>query len=415
MTLCSVTEAIHQLRAGRPLIVVDDEGRENEGDLVVSAEKATPETINFMTKYARGLVCMPVIGERLDELGISLAESQRRDLHETAFTVSVDVKQGTTSGISAYDRSATVKAIVDQDTKAEAFVSPGHMFPLRYRPGGVLERPGHTEASVDLSLLAGFYPAAVICEILKDDGSMARMPDLEDFAQIHDLRILSIEQLIAFRKGSESMIERVTETRLPTKYGEFRAIAYKSHLDQGEHLVLTKGHWDPDEPVTVRIHSECLTGDALGSLRCDCGDQLTAALEILGSEDQGVLIYMRQEGRGIGLHNKLRAYALQDLGLDTVEANRCLGFPPDAREYGVCAQILADLRVNNIQLLTNNPRKLAELAQAGLNIIERIPLEVPPIMENLDYLETKRVRMGHMLSNCHQTRKGQLVPIPAIG
>ena len=401
MPLCSLEEALEDLKAGKMLIVVDDESRENEGDLVMAAEKVTPEAINFIVKYGKGLLCMPTIGERLDELQMPLMISQnagRKD--QTAFTVSVDYNRGTTTGISAYDRAATVKAMLDPESHPGDFTRPGHMFPLRYHPGGVLARPGHTEAIVDLCNLAGMYPAGIVCEMMDDDGTMSRLPQLEQFADTHGLKILSIAQIIAHRRHSERLIERVAETRLPTRYGEFKAIGYRSYFDQGEHIALTTGEWEPGAPVLVRIHSECLTGDVFGSLRCDCGEQLGLALKELAKEGAGVLLYMRQEGRGIGLHNKIKAYSLQDNGLDTVEANETLGFDVDMRHYEAGAQILLDLGVSKLRLLTNNPSKMVGLSGFGLEIQDRIPLEASVNDENRKYLITKKLRMGHLLGNC---------------
>ena len=401
MPLCSLEEALDDLKAGKLLIVVDDENRENEGDLVMPAETVTPEAINFIVKYARGLLCMPVIGERLDDLQMPLMISQnagRKD--QTAFTVSVDYKIGTTTGISAHDRAATVRAMIDPASRPDDFTRPGHLFPLRYHPGGVLARPGHTEALVDLCHLAGMYPAGIVCEMMNDDGSMSRLPQLEDFAAEHDLKILSIAQIIAHRRHTERLIERGAETRLPTRYGEFKAIGYRSYFDQGEHIALTKGEWNPDEPVMVRIHSECLTGDVFGSLRCDCGEQVELALKTLSEQGSGVLLYMRQEGRGIGLHNKIKAYSLQDNGLDTIEANKTLGFEPDMRHYEAGAQILLDLGISKVRLLTNNPGKVVGLSGFGLDIQDRIPLEASVNDENRQYLITKKLRMGHLLGNC---------------
>lgn len=401
MPLCSLEEALEDLKAGKMLIVVDDESRENEGDLVMAAEKVTPEAINFIVKYGKGLLCMPTIGERLDELQMPLMISQnagRKD--QTAFTVSVDYNRGTTTGISAYDRAATVKAMLDPESRPGDFTRPGHMFPLRYHPGGVLARPGHTEAIVDLCNLAGMYPAGIVCEMMDEDGTMSRLPQLEQFADTHGLKILSIAQIIAHRRHSERLIERVAETRLPTRYGEFKAIGYRSYFDQGEHIALTTGEWEPGAPVLVRIHSECLTGDVFGSLRCDCGEQLGLALKELAKEGAGVLLYMRQEGRGIGLHNKIKAYSLQDNGLDTVEANKTLGFDVDMRHYEAGAQILLDLGVSKLRLLTNNPSKMVGLSGFGLEIQDRIPLEAPVNDENRKYLITKKLRMGHLLGNC---------------
>ena len=401
MPLCSLEEALEDLKAGKMLIVVDDESRENEGDLVMAAEKVTPEAINFIVKYGKGLLCMPTIGERLDELQMPLMISQnagRKD--QTAFTVSVDYNRGTTTGISAYDRAATVKAMLDPESRPGDFTRPGHMFPLRYHPGGVLARPGHTEAIVDLCNLAGLYPAGIVCEMMDDDGTMSRLPQLEQFADTHGLKILSIAQIVAHRRHSERLIERVAETRLPTRYGQFRAIGYRSYFDQGEHIALTTGEWEPGDPVLVRIHSECLTGDVFGSLRCDCGEQLGLAMKELAKEGAGVLLYMRQEGRGIGLHNKIKAYSLQDNGLDTVEANKTLGFDADMRHYEAGAQILLDLGVSKLRLLTNNPSKMVGLSGFGLEIQDRVPLEASVTDENRNYLITKKLRMGHLLGNC---------------
>ncbi|MEK7806755.1 MAG: bifunctional 3,4-dihydroxy-2-butanone-4-phosphate synthase/GTP cyclohydrolase II [Chloroflexota bacterium] len=401
MPLCSLEEALVDLLAGKPLVVVDDEQRENEGDLVMAAELVTPEAVNFIVTHARGLLCMPTTGERLDELNVPMMASQNAtSKHQTAFTVSIDYNKSTSTGISARDRAATIRAMVDPNAKAEEFSRPGHLFPLRYHPGGVLARAGHTEATVDLCNLAGLYPAGVVCEIMNDDGTMARMPELEVFAEKHGLKILSIAQIIAHRRRHEKLIERVAEARLPTKYGEFTAIAYKSSVDTGEHIALTMGKWEADEPILVRIHSECLTGDVFGSLRCDCGEQIELALKILGHEGKGVFLYMRQEGRGIGLHNKIKAYSLQDNGLDTVDANRKLGFEPDLRHYGIGAQILQDLGIDKLRLLTNNPRKIVGLSGFGLEIVERVPVEASVNDENRQYLRTKRSRMGHILGNC---------------
>lgn len=401
MPLCSLEEALADLREGKLLIVVDDESRENEGDLVMAAEKVTPDAINFIVKYGKGLLCMPTIGERLDELQLPLMISQnagRKD--QTAFTVSVDYNINTTTGISAHDRAATVQAIIDPESRPEDFTRPGHMFPLRYHPGGVLARPGHTEAIVDLCNLAGLYPAGIVCEMMDEDGSMSRLPALERFAEVHGLKILSIAQIVAYRRHHERMVERVAETRLPTRYGEFQAVGYRSYYDQKEHIALTIGEWEPGEPVLVRIHSECLTGDVFGSMRCDCGEQLELALQTLAKEGTGALLYMRQEGRGIGLHNKIKAYSLQDDGLDTIEANNALGFEADMRQYEASAQILLDLGVSKLRLLTNNPSKMVGLSGFGLEVQDRVPLEVPANEVNRKYLITKKLRMGHLLGTC---------------
>ena len=401
MPLCSLEEGLEELKAGRFLIVVDDENRENEGDLVMPAQMVTPEAVNFCVTHARGLLCMPVIGERLDELQIPLMVIENgSEKNQTAFTVSIDYNQGTTTGISAGDRSATILAMLDPATKPDEFTRPGHIFPLRYHPGGVLARAGHTEAAVDLCEMVGMYPAGVICEVMAEDGTMSRLPQLEEFAEEHGLKILSIAQIIAQRNRTERLIERVAEARLPTRYGKFTAIAYKSHVDTGEHIALTIGEWTADEPVMVRIHSECLTGDVFGSMRCDCGEQIDLALKQISEEGNGVFLYMRQEGRGIGLHNKIKAYSLQDQGLDTVEANETLGFEPDLRHYGVGAQILRDLGVRKLNLLTNNPKKVAGLSGFDLEIVDRIPVEAEVTDENRTYMKTKKARMGHILGNC---------------
>ena len=401
MPLCSLEEGLEELKAGRFLIVVDDENRENEGDLVMPAEMVTPEAVNFVVTHARGLLCMPIIGERLDELQVPLMISANgSEKNQTAFTVSVDYNVNTTTGISAGDRAATILAMLDPAAKAEEFTRPGHLFPLRYHPGGVLARAGHTEAAVDLCEMVGLYPAGIVCEIMAEDGSMSRLPELERFADEHGLKILSIAQIIAQRRRTERLIERVAEARLPTRYGPFQAIAYKSHVDTGEHIALTIGEWTEDEPVLVRIHSECLTGDVFGSMRCDCGEQIDLALQQISQEGNGIFLYMRQEGRGIGLHNKIKAYSLQDQGLDTVEANETLGFEPDLRHYGVGAQILRDLGVRKLNLLTNNPKKVVGLSGFDLEIVDRIPVEAEVTDENRTYMKTKKARMGHILGNC---------------
>jgi 3,4-dihydroxy 2-butanone 4-phosphate synthase/GTP cyclohydrolase II len=401
MPLCSLEEGLEELKAGRFLIVVDDENRENEGDLVMAAEMITPEAVNFCVTHARGLLCMPVIGERLDELQIPLmVMANGSEKNQTAFTVSIDYNVDTTTGISAGDRSATILAMLDPATKPDEFTRPGHIFPLRYHPGGVLARAGHTEAAVDLCEMVGMYPAGVICEVMAEDGTMSRLPQLEEFAEEHGLKILSIAQIIAERRRTERLIERVAEARLPTRYGKFTALAYKSHVDTGEHIALTIGEWTEDKPVMVRIHSECLTGDVFGSMRCDCGEQIDLALKQIAEEGNGIFLYMRQEGRGIGLHNKIKAYSLQDQGLDTVEANETLGFEPDLRHYGVGAQILRDLGVRKLNLLTNNPKKVVGLSGFELEIVDRIPLEAEVTDENRTYMTTKKARMGHILGNC---------------
>ncbi len=395
--LSSVSEAIEDIRKGRFVLVVDDEDRENEGDLVMAAEKITPESVNFMARYARGLICLPIVGCRLDELKIPQMVSDNTSRFSTAFTVAVEAKNNVTTGISASDRAQTIKTIVDLTATAEDIVSPGHVFPIRAREGGVLVRAGHTEAAVDLARLAGLYPAGVICEVLKEDGSMARLPELEKMAAEFDLKIITVSDLIAYRRRHEKLVSKVTEASLPTRFGEFVVMAYKSIVDAGEHVVLVKGNVSGKEPVLVRIHSECLTGDVFGSLRCDCGEQVDKAMQQIADAGRGVMLYMRQEGRGIGLHNKLCAYALQDRGMDTVEANIALGFAPDLRDYGIGAQILSDLGLHNVRLLTNNPKKVVGLESYGINIVETVPLLVAPNSYSAHYLETKQQKMGHLL------------------
>ena len=397
MAISSIEQGIADLKMGKALIVVDDAERENEGDLIVAAEAVTPEHINFMAKHAGGLVCMPLPGDRLDALQLPQMVTENTARHGTPFTVPVDVKEGATTGISAFDRAATVKAILDPRTRPDDLARPGHLFPLRYTNGGVLVRAGHTEAVVDLARLAGFYPAGVLCEIMAPDGTMARMPYLEEFADGHNLRIVTIQDLIAYRRQHERLVERVADAKLPTKYGDFTVFAYKSVVDPDEHLALVMGEVDAGDPVLVRVHSQCTTGDIFGSIRCDCGEQMDIALDAIAKEGRGVFLYMRQEGRGIGLHNKIRAYALQDNGMDTVEANVELGFAPDLRWYGIGAQILADLGVRRLRLLTNNPKKVVGLDAYGLDLVDRVPIMAPPRPENRGYLETKRLKLGHLI------------------
>jgi 3,4-dihydroxy 2-butanone 4-phosphate synthase/GTP cyclohydrolase II len=411
MALSTIPEALQDIKEGKFLIIVDNEDRENEGDLAIAAEKVTPEAINFMAKHGRGLICMPVTGQRLDELGIPMMVGQNTSRFTTAFTVSVEAKHKVSTGISAADRAQTVKTIIDPHSQPGDLVYPGHMFPLRAKEGGVLVRAGHTEAIVDLARMADLQPAGVICEILNDDGTMARLPQLTILAEKFGIKIISVTELIAYRSRHEKLVHRIAEAKLPTKYGEFQAIAYKSDVDPSEHIALVIGDVTTPAPVLVRVHSECLTGDVFGSLRCDCGEQVGVAIKSIAKEGRGVLLYMRQEGRGIGFHNKIRAYALQDKGMDTVEANICLGFAPDLRDYGVGAQILTDLGIREIRLLTNNPKKVISLEGHGLKVVQTVPIIIPPNPHNRHYLETKKNKMGHLLdfskvtdNNCEDQR-----------
>jgi len=396
----TIDEALGELAKGKMVILVDDEDRENEGDLCMAAEKVTPEAINFMAKHGRGLICLSLTPERIEELKLPMMTDENTSSFGTAFTVSIEAKKGVTTGISAADRATTILTAINPGTKPEDLAKPGHVFPLRARPGGVLQRAGQTEGSVDLARLAELYPAGVICEIMSDDGTMARMPELLEFAKKHNLKIVTIRDLISHRMRAERFVHRVSTTKLPTEYGgEFTVIAYSNDVDNNVHIALVNGEIRHEDDVLVRVHSECLTGDAFGSKRCDCGEQLHRAMQMIHEKGQGVILYMRQEGRGIGLVNKLKAYELQDRGLDTVEANIKLGFKPDLRDYGIGAQILVDLGVRKMRLMTNNPKKIIGLEGYGLKVVERVPVETSPHERNLIYLKTKKKKLGHILNN----------------
>jgi 3,4-dihydroxy 2-butanone 4-phosphate synthase / GTP cyclohydrolase II len=394
----TVEQALEEVRAGRLIIIVDDEDRENEGDLMVAAEKVTPEVINFMSRHGRGLVCLPLTAQRLAELQLPLMVRENTSRFETAFTVSIDAKEGVTTGISAFDRAKTVAVAIDPAAGPADLVRPGHIFPLQAKEGGVLARAGQTEAAVDLSRLAGLIPAGVICEIMNEDGTMARLPQLEQFSAEHGIPILTVAELIKYRMKTESLVRKIEEADLPTRFGHFRIFVFEDTIHRDQHVALVKGIVDGEEPILVRAHSQCLTGDTFGSSRCDCGDQLHRSMELIEKEGRGIVLYiLNHEGRGIGLLNKIKAYAIQDQGADTVEANRQLGFKPDHRDYGTGAQILVALGVKKIRLLTNNPRKFIGLAGYGLEIVDRVPLEIPPNGANLRYLKTKKEKLGHIL------------------
>lgn len=393
----TIEEAIEDIKQGKMVVVVDDKRRENEGDLVMAAEMVTPQAINFMAKFGGGLICMPIIKRRLGELNFGMMVHENTDTHKTAFTVSVDAAE-TTTGISAHERAFTIKKIIDPKSISSDFNKPGHVFPLESKKGGVLVRAGHTEAAVDIARLAGFYPAGVICEIMNEDGSMARVPELKEYVKKHKLKLITIADLIDYRRRHEKLVERVSEVNLPTKFGIFKAVGYRDEISREEHIALVMGDISTDEPVLTRVHSECLTGDVFGSQRCDCGDQLDEAMGKIALEGRGILLYMRQEGRGIGLLNKLKAYHLQDKGMDTVEANEALGFPADLRDYGIGAEILSDLGAKELKLMTNNPKKISGIYGFGLRVSERIPIEGHHNKNNQFYLETKKVKLGHMLN-----------------
>jgi 3,4-dihydroxy 2-butanone 4-phosphate synthase / GTP cyclohydrolase II len=398
--LNTIEEALEDIENGKMVILVDDEDRENEGDLCMAAEKITAEAINFMAKYGRGLICLSLTPQRVQELNLPMMTDDNTSSFGTAFTVSIEAKKGVTTGISAHDRAVTIMTAINPKSKPEDIARPGHIFPLRAKPGGVLQRAGQTEGSVDLSRLAGLHPSGVICEIMNDDGTMARMPQLLEFAKVHSLKVIAIKHLIQYRMRTERFVKRIATVHMPTRYGgDFTAIAYSNLVDQNVHIALVKGEITPEDKVLVRVHSECLTGDVFGSKRCDCGDQLHKAMEMIQKEGKGVVLYMRQEGRGIGLPNKLKAYELQDKGLDTVEANLQLGFKADLRDYGIGAQILVELGIRKMRLITNNPKKIVGLEGYGLKVVERVSIETKPNDENLLYLKTKKKKMGHLLEN----------------
>jgi 3,4-dihydroxy 2-butanone 4-phosphate synthase/GTP cyclohydrolase II len=400
MPLLSIEQAIDDIRFGKMVILVDDEDRENEGDLTIAAEKVTPEIINFMAKYGRGLICLSMIPEKLDQLDLPLMVGDNTSRFQTGFTISIEARRGVSTGISAHDRATTILTAIADDARPEDLARPGHIFPLRARKGGVIVRAGQTEGSVDLARLAGLKPAGVICEIMNDDGTMARMPQLQEFSEKHNIGICTIEDLIEYRMRKESFVYRAAETIIPTNFGgDFKAIVYENHIDDLLNIALIKGDIDPEKPTLVRVHSECLTGDVFGSMRCDCGDQLHNAMKMIDQEGCGILLYIRQEGRGIGLVNKIKAYALQDQGLDTVEANEKLGFPGDLRNYGIGAQILVNLGVRKMKLMTNNPKKMIGLEGYGLSVVEQIPIEIPPNPHNQKYLACKKLKMGHLLKS----------------